>query len=103
MLSTAADVAVVSPSACWLSGSAVAHGCRSLTKLNMHGCVKITDMGLQALSNRPINESFANLETIDISACPKLGDAGILALLHGCSTLTSLNMSDNRRVSACST
>lgn len=75
---------------------ALASGARQLHTLILHDCPLIGDLGMQALGNRP--DGCAPLETIDISRCHKIGDAGILALLHGCTGLTSLNMSECRKV-----
>ena len=66
--------------------------------LLLKGCPLITDLGLQALGDRPDTDAFAKLETLNISNCAKVGDAGVLALLHGCSSLTRLSMSGCSRV-----
>lgn len=71
-------------------------GARALHTLILHDCSKITDLGMQALGTRP--DTCTPLESIDISRCQKVGDAGVLALLDGCSSLTNLNMSENKKV-----
>ena len=75
---------------------ALSQGARQLHTIILHDCSRITDLGLQALGSRP--PACVPYETIDISACERIGDAGVLALLHGCSSLTSLNMADCTRV-----
>ncbi len=82
-----------------LCGSALSQGARQLHTIFVHDCARITDLGLQALGSRP--PTCVPYETIDISSCPRIGDAGVLALLHGCSALTSLNMADCPKVRPC--
>ena len=81
-----------------LCHSALAVGARALHTLLVKGCPLLTDLGLQSLGERPDNDTFAKLETLDISCCAKVGDAGILALLHGSSSLTNLKMANCPRV-----
>jgi hypothetical protein len=53
---------------------------------------------MQALGDRPDNDSFVKLEEVDIGACVRVGDAGVLALLHGCKGLVTLSMSGCTKV-----
>ncbi len=69
-----------------------------LHTLLVKGCPLLTDLGMQAIGDRPENESYAKLETLDISGCGKVTDAGVLALLHGSSSLTDLKMANCPKV-----
>ena len=66
---------------------AVALHCHQLKIFDMHGCSRVTNSGLQALTRK-----CRQLESISFG-CTEVGDVGLRAVAYNCSTrLTSINM-----------
>ncbi|XP_038597415.1 dynein regulatory complex subunit 6 isoform X2 [Tachyglossus aculeatus] len=72
----------------------VAICCHRLTALNIAGCPRVTDIGLQFLS-----ENCRYLHSLDISGCIHLSDKTIKALWKGCKGLRILKMLYCRHIS----
>jgi Leucine-rich repeat (LRR) protein len=85
-----------------------------LHSLNLHGCRKITDVGLHALSNllnlrqivlsrcgvrtlQPLSK-LSQLMTLNLSGCARVSDASLLNLSN-CTQLRAVNVSHCKQVS----
>ncbi|KAJ4896137.1 F-box protein [Raphanus sativus] len=71
----------------------------SLECLNLNGCQKISDSGIEAITSsitdkgmELVAESYQDLESLNITRCVKITDDGLLQVLHKCSSLQTLNL-----------
>mmetsp|Transcript_16229 Transcript_16229/g.25324 ORF Transcript_16229/g.25324 Transcript_16229/m.25324 type:complete len:1372 (+) Transcript_16229:395-4510(+) len=62
---------------------------KGLTKLNLSGCSRITDV-----SCRVLKENLNRLEEVDLSGC-NVSDRGIIEVLEGCLYLESISIRNN--------
>ncbi|XP_048015444.1 dynein regulatory complex subunit 6 isoform X1 [Megalobrama amblycephala] len=69
-----------------------------LCKLNISGCIKVTDMGIHYITE---GQSAVELRELDLSYCPKVTDLSLKRITQRCSNLTHLtvcfceNLTDN--------
>ncbi|CAH2063667.1 unnamed protein product [Thlaspi arvense] len=84
----------------------------SLECLNLNGCQKISDSGIEAITSicpklkvfsiywnsltdksmQLVAESYQDLESLNITRCVKITDDGLLRVLQKCSSLQTLNL-----------
>lgn len=66
----------------------VAHGCPSVTTLDLSEWLGLTDAGLAAVGSKG---QLSSLRRLLVSRCPNVGDTGIRAVLDGCLALEELS------------
>lgn len=67
--------------------TAIAQGCRNLTKLAVGNCQRVTDHGIVAIA-----QGCPNLASLDVGGCNNVTDDGIVAIANGCRNLTKLDV-----------
>jgi len=71
----------------------VVHCCPSLRKVELFGCSSITDEGIAMLAK------CRKLDFLNVRACRLISDASIDALVHGCPSLHTMNLTGCKRLS----
>lgn len=71
--------------------SEVAQCCKKLVRLSLNGCFKIGESGHWSLYQ--VGKNCNDLEDIDLGGCRYISDSGILTIARGCRSLRNFNIS----------
>lgn len=74
---------------------ALARNCPELKSVRLAWCVGVGDRGMMALASC---RATRKLEWLDITACRRISDAGVMAITEHCQRLRKLSVSAVRRV-----